>query len=138
MHLENNYEEGEMISGLVSEKALDSLFPPSFWRGETELIIGIIDKMHEKLRKVHWKLINSVYNYKDMSKFWFRTFINNSDFYLSNLAIVILDKLHFYKFDYSIYQNSMKHFKPIQIPSKSRNSNIVHLSRNLFDKIGNF
>ena len=69
VHLENNYEEGEMISGLVSEKALDSLFPPSFWRGETELIIGIIDKMHEKLRKVHWKLINSVYNYKDMSKF---------------------------------------------------------------------
>lgn len=69
VHLENNYEEGEMISGLVPEKVLDSFFPPGFWRSETELITGILDRMHEKLRKAHWKLINTVYQYKDPSKF---------------------------------------------------------------------
>ena len=35
-------------------------------------------------------------------------------------------------------KNSMKHLKPISIPSKNRNSNIAQLSRNLFDKIGIF
>lgn len=54
---------------MVPEKILDNIFDPSFWRGETELIKGVIDKMHEKLRKTHWKLINTVYPYKDMSHF---------------------------------------------------------------------
>lgn len=68
-HLESNHESDEMISGLVGQNIISSVFPIEFWSEEINTISSIVERMHHKLRKAHAKLVNEVYDYKDMNKY---------------------------------------------------------------------
>jgi hypothetical protein len=58
-----------MISGLIGLNAVKVGFPLHMWRVPLISLETLIDKMYNKLRKIHAKFINEIYGYKNLKQF---------------------------------------------------------------------